>query len=67
MSELGVEQNSTDESFKADIPSKRLVVYDCRIESKTSTKRVVNTNGLDFNAFLQHISKVNKLSVSKRQ
>ncbi|XP_062336135.1 structural maintenance of chromosomes flexible hinge domain-containing protein 1 [Osmerus eperlanus] len=57
MSELGVEQNSTYESFKADIPSKRLVVYDCRIEKKTSTKRVVNANGLDFNAFLLHISK----------
>lgn len=37
---------------------KIVVVFDCRIEIEDAAERVLDINGLDFNDFLQVVSKV---------
>lgn len=42
----------------SDKPHKSVVVFDCRPERVDAMERVLDINGLDFNDFLQVVSKV---------
>uniref|UniRef100_A0A4W5R2R2 Uncharacterized protein n=1 Tax=Hucho hucho TaxID=62062 RepID=A0A4W5R2R2_9TELE len=49
--------SSKNEANGSAKPRKRVVVFDCRIEIEDATERVLDIHGLDFNDFLQVVSK----------